>query len=58
MVNDGTGRIKARHDFTEIQPELENVDAGQYVTLVANVRTASAPHLGVQFIAPIDEWFC
>jgi hypothetical protein len=55
VVNDGTGRIKARHYFTEMKPELENVDAGKYVSLVANVRTAPALHLGVQFMAPIDS---
>ena len=55
VVNDGTGRIQARHYFTEMKSELENLAPGKYVSLVANVRTVPAPHLAVQFMALIDS---
>ena len=55
VVNDGTGRIKARHYFSGMKPDLENIDVGKYVSAVGNVRTAPALHLGVQFMALCDS---
>ena len=55
VVNDGTGRIQARHYFTEMKSELENLAPGKYVSLAANVRTVPAPHLAVQFMALINS---
>merc|ERR1712166_92807 len=56
-LNDSTGRIKARHFFpnSEPRPELERLESGSYVSVVASVRTAPTLHLGVQFITIVQS---
>jgi len=51
-LNDASGRIKARHFFpnSEPRPELEKLESGCYISVVASVRTAPTLHLGVQFM--------
>jgi len=55
-LNDSSGRIKARHFFpnSEPRPELERLQSGSYVSVVANVRTAPTLHLGVQFMTIVE----
>merc|ERR1711865_93987 len=56
-LNDSTGRIKARHFFPnqEARPEFDKLESGCYVSLVANLRTAPAVHLGVQFMTIVQS---
>merc|ERR1712032_940875 len=54
-INDGTGRIKAKHYFTEKRAELDSIAPGKYVSAVAQVRTAPQLHLSVQFVSLIDS---
>lgn len=55
-LNDSSGRIKARHFFpnSEPRPELERLQSGSYVSVVASVRTAPTLHLGVQFMTIVE----
>lgn len=54
-INDGTGRMKAKHYFTEKRAELDSIEPGKYVSLVAQVRTSPQLHLSVQFFSLIDS---
>jgi hypothetical protein len=56
-LNDSTGRVKARHFFPnqEARPELDKMESGCYVSVVANVRTAPTVHLGVQFMTIVQS---
>jgi len=56
-LNDSTGRVKARHFFPnqEARPELDKMENGCYVSVVANVRTAPTVHLGVQFMTIVQS---
>jgi len=53
MLNDTTGRIKARYYVTEGEPALTGVEVGRYVSLAAAVRTTPAVHLTVTCLRPI-----
>jgi len=53
-INDGTGRLKARHYITDRQlKDVEGLGAGQYVSLFGNVRTAPEFHFAVAGIRPV-----
>jgi len=56
-LNDSTGRVKARHFFPnqEARPEFDKLESGCYVSVVANLRTAPAVHLGVQFMTIVQS---
>lgn len=57
ILNDSTGRVKARHFFPnqEARPEFDKLESGSYVSVVANVRTAPTVHLGVQFMTIVQS---
>jgi hypothetical protein len=57
VLNDSTGRVKARHFFPnqEARPEFDKLESGSYVSVVANVRTAPTVHLGVQFMTVVQS---
>jgi hypothetical protein len=57
MLNDSTGRVKARHFFPnqEARPEFDKLENGSYVSVVANLRTAPTVHLGVQFMTLVQS---
>jgi len=54
-LDDGTGRIKARHYVTDrLQAkELEELEPGRYVSLFGSVRTAPEVHLAVTGLRPV-----
>jgi len=58
-LNDGTGRIKARHYLTDRQlGDMEKLGAGQYVSVFGHVRTAPELHLavaGIRAVRSADE---
>lgn len=59
VLNDGTGRIKARHYMTDEQTDtLEGIAIGRYVNLFGAVRTAPELHFaaaGVRLVQSADE---
>lgn len=59
-VNDGTGRLKARHFITDSKQgsHLEQVVPGVYVSMFGHFRTAPAPHFsvtGMRLVRSADE---
>lgn len=59
-VNDGTGRLKARHFVTDAQQgsHLEQVVPGVYVSMFGIFRSAPAPHFsvtGMRLVRSADE---
>jgi hypothetical protein len=55
-LNDGTGRIKARHYLTDRQlGDMEKLGAGQYVSVFGNVRTAPELHFAVAGIRVVQS---
>lgn len=59
-VNDGTGRLKARHFVTDAQQgsHLEQVVPGAYVSMFGIFRSAPAPHFsvtGMRLVRSADE---
>merc|ERR1719336_2755791 len=56
QLNDGTGRLKARHYLTDGQPrDSEELSAGQYVSVFGNVRTAPELHFAVAGIRAVQS---
>lgn len=59
VLNDGTGRIKARYFVTDAQSgDLEQIVAGRYVTAFGGVRAAPAVHFavnGLRLVGSADE---
>merc|ERR1712151_1002718 len=58
-LNDGTGRIKARHYITDGQSKgLEDITVGRYISAFGNMRTMPVPHFvvtGMRLISTADE---
>lgn len=53
-INDATGRMKARYYVTDRQPtEVEEIAAGQYVSVFGSVRTAPELHFAVAGMRPV-----
>merc|ERR1712107_232321 len=52
-LNDSTGRFQARHYVQG--SEAVAIEAGQYVTLAGQVRTAPAVHISVTAMRPIES---
>jgi len=55
VLNDATGRIRARHFGAAESPELEAVAPGRYVSVVGNVRTSPELHFAATFIKVLDS---
>jgi len=58
VLNDATGRIRARYFGNEGDAQLSNVEVGKYVSAVGMLRTSPALHLSVQnvrFTRSADE---
>jgi hypothetical protein len=55
-LNDGSGRIKARHYISEnTKKHADAVAAGRYVNVVGSVRTSPEVHFGIQMLKPVDS---
>merc|ERR1719213_587890 len=55
-LNDGSGRIKARHYVTEnSKKHVESVEAGRYINVIGNVRTAPEVHFAIQMLKPVNS---
>jgi len=53
-INDATGRMKARYYVTDKQSnEVEQIAAGQYVSIFGSVRTAPELHFAVAGMRPV-----
>jgi len=56
MLNDATGRIKARYFAMEPQPgELERIVPGCYVSAFGGIRTAPVGHLALSGLRVVDS---
>merc|ERR1719188_2397446 len=56
QLSDGTGRIKARYYFTEQLPKgMDLIEAGRYIAIVGNVRTAPTLHISIVHARMIDS---
>lgn len=55
-LNDGSGRIKARHYVTDnSKKHVDTVEAGRYLSVVGNVRTAPEVHFAIQMLKPVNS---
>jgi len=57
MLNDGTGRFKARYFMTDpgMQKVLDEIQPGMYVSVFGNVRTAPTNHFSALGIRPVQS---
>jgi hypothetical protein len=56
VLNDATGRIKARYFVMDPRPdELERIVPGCYVSCFGEVRSAPVQHLAVKGMRPVDS---
>jgi hypothetical protein len=55
-LNDGSGRIKARHYINENSKKyVESVEAGRYINVIGNVRSAPEVHFAIQMLKPVNS---
>merc|ERR1712151_562559 len=56
MLNDGTGRIKARYFvMDQNSDELDRIVAGSYVSAFGEVRAAPVQHLALKGMRPVES---
>merc|ERR1712232_1058411 len=53
VLNDGTGRIKAKYFASGSENTFSGIDSGRYVSLAAQLRTTPEPHLSVTAARPV-----
>lgn len=55
LLNDSTGRIKARHFFQSAENQLEQVKQGSYISAVGVVKTEPMPHFSIVTLRPVTS---
>merc|ERR1712232_507622 len=53
VLNDGTGRIKAKYFASGSENAFSGIDSGRYVSLAAQLRSVPEPHLSVTAARPV-----
>merc|ERR1712232_1131291 len=53
VLNDGTGRIKAKYFASGSENTFSGIDSGRYVSLAAQLRTIPEPHLSITAARPV-----
>merc|ERR1719191_2250580 len=53
VLNDGTGRIRAKYFASGSENAFSGIDSGRYVSLAAQLRTVPEPHLSVTAARPV-----
>merc|ERR1712232_1492398 len=53
VLNDGTGRIKAKYFASGSENAFAGIDSGRYVSLAAQLRAVPEPHLSVTAARPV-----
>jgi len=55
VLNDSTGSLRVRQYFTDSNASAEKFVAGQYVTVVGNIRVAPELHVSAQFVNCVES---
>merc|ERR1719217_1201999 len=55
VLNDATGRIKARHFFQSADNQLMQVKEGSYISAVGVIKTEPQPHFSIVTLRPVTS---
>jgi hypothetical protein len=53
VLNDGTGRIRAKYFAVGSENPFQGIESGRYVSLAAQLRTAPEPHISVTAVRAV-----
>lgn len=54
LLNDATGRMRARYYADDSQNQFENIKAGTYVSLAGQLRASPTSHISVTNVRPVQ----